>query len=787
MDREEAILNKLYTENEYGFKYQDLDAKLDSEDVEYLVENFGIATTRKDPATGATQRIHNMCINCQARQVLKYKGTTDPRGNAIDSFTVRCNYVPGELPPGSREMLHRFVTEKNMDRGRALKILKSTVDPVSWCELMFGFDDSDTDWRIRPYQKEQLRCSSLRYVIREGRRSGKTFAMALKLLYLAFNLLKRKGRDAEGNVVERGPEIIIITPYQAQVANIFNEMEKILKRNKDLVNEVTTAKGGNLYVKTPYYRLELENGATVSGFVSGVGVKEDGSGGGTMRGQNADVIYLDEMDMIPEEILLKVIQPLLLTNSDVMMIATSTPIGKRGKFYEWCNERADFKEDYLPSTVLPQWDIIKYEVEAENTEEGFQSEFMAHFIEGAYGVFKPSYIYRARGAFTYEDCDIRSSWWQTTAGVKERSELVKVMGIDWNKNAGTEFVVVAYDPNQHHWFVVEATNISSSEYSSVAWKQEVIRLNYKWKPDYIYADEGYGHVIIEDLKVHAHSLRINMNDKGFPATREDHETVKLLDRLKAFNFSQKVTLKSPIDYTDIVKTGKEFLVENAVRVFEEGRIWFPEDDKVLLDQLLHYVVLRRHASNNKPIYGPDLDRIGDHRLDALMLALGGLFLERSMYASGNMATSAPVSLTKKFLDKRASKLDVGRVTGADVLNSLGKTGAGINAKVLEIHRGSTPEEHQRVNTILEANQMVSKSSWFNKRQPRKSRGQLGRGPDPSSVYETMMARAESSRGYSNDTENVYKAREIHSQPSIVKPRSRPSTRRRRRGLGRRRR
>lgn len=785
--RIEQIRSRLYTKNEYDYEYQDTGAKLELADIQFMAENHGLVTHRKDPTTGVDQKIHSMCINCQARQLMKYSEWKNKKGlNVKDhygkTFAVRCNFVPAGLPKGSRALLKKFITEKNIDKGRALRILKSTIDPVAWSEMMFGFDDSDPDWRIRPYQKEQLRCTALRLVIREGRRSGKTFAIALKLIYLIFNLLKAKGRDAEGNPVVKGPEIIIITPYQAQVANIFNEIESILKRNEDLMQQVTTAKGGSLYVKTPYYKLELKNGAKISGFVSGVGVKEDGSGGGTMRGQNADVIYLDEMDMIPEEILLKVIQPLLLTDTagNVMMIATSTPIGKRGKFFEWCKDRPDFKEDYLPSSVLPQWEKIKYEIEADNTEEGFAAEYMAHFIEGAHGVFKPSYIYRARGAYTYKDSDIHNGdWWHKAANVPNRRELIKVIGIDWNKNAGTEFVVVAYDPNQHHWFVVEAVNISASKYSSVRWKEEVVRLNYKWKPDYIYADEGYGHTIIEDLKVEAHGIRI----RG-AATKLEHETVKLLERLKAFNFSQKVILKSPVDHQEIQKTGKEFLVENAVRVFEEGRLWFPEDDYSLFQQLLHYVVLRRHTTTNRPVYGPDNDRIGDHRLDALMLALGGLFLEKSMYSPSNIASSAPASLTKSFLDRRASNLGSDRLHAVDVVRAFNEEIPAIHATVLEIHRGGA-EEHRHANSVLEAGK-ISQRGWFKKRQPKRRGDLAGGGANPDSVYEVMMERARGNAGYSTDTEDLFRAREIGSSPSIVKPRRRTGGKRKSFGTGRRR-
>jgi hypothetical protein len=776
----EQMRAKLYTENEYGYEHQKLGAKLDPEEVEFLEEKFGLTTGYPNPKNpDQTIPVHPMCVSCQARQLFKYMDEKDEEtGERIQDFRVTCKYVQGGLPPGSKQLLKEYETKFGKDKNTALKLLKSTVDPVSWCELMFGFDDDDENWALRPYQKEQLRCSALRLVVREGRRSGKTFAMALKLIYLAFNSLLPKGRDSDGNEIFEGPEIMIVTPYQAQISNIFNEMEKILKRNRSLMKQVTTSKGGSLYVKTPFFRLELENGAMISGFVSGVGKKDDGSGGGTMRGQNADWIYLDEMDMIPDEIMDKVIIPILLTRKGVGMIATSTPIGKRGRFFEWCKARPDFKEDYFPSTVLPHWDDIRREVEGENTKEGFAAEYMAHFVDGGHGVFAPSLVYGARGAFTYEDCDLHSPWWNDVAGVRERTELIKVLGIDWNKNAGSEFVVVAFSPSKRHWFVVEAVNVEASEWSGRGFMEEVERLNFKWKPDYIYADEGYGHHIIEDLKLYAHKLKYQQQKTPLQV-----QSAKMVERLKAFNFSQKVVLKSPIDGTDITKTGKEFLVENAVRVFEDKRIWFPEDDSSLLKQLLNYVVLRRSPTTNKPVYGADSARVGDHRLDALMLALGGLFLENSVYSPNSMAMSAPSQLTRDYLDNRADRLNE-RLGAAALLRGMQEAAPAVHPSILAIQRGQSQEEHDRVMSIQRAENIVQSAGggWFGaaKHKRGRRRGDIGKKQQQESVFEELWNRAQSSAGYSTDEEAIFKAREI-SGPSIVRRRGK----RKSRGFGRR--
>ena len=471
-----------------------------------------------------------------------------------------------------------------------------------------------------------------------------TFAVALKLLYLAFNM-KFSRNKSDGTIFSTGPEIIVATPYSSQVLSIFTEMEKLLLSCPELASQVTSGTAGNLFVKTPFLKMEFSNFAKISGFVTGVGKREDGSAGGTLRGQNADIVYLDEMDMIPDAILEKVIIPLLFTRKNTRLIASSTPIGKRGLFYKWCKEDPEFKEDHLPTTVTPQWEQAKSMLKS-SSEEAIRSEYMAEFIEGGHGVFKPSYVYSAREEYDYAQT-ATSSYLRDKLKVRRPDMLMKCIGIDWNKNAGTEFVVVGYDPDDNHWIVLETVNVSSSEFSAVKWKEEVIRLNYKWKPAYIYADEGYGHTIIEDLKVMAHTLR-----KNGAKNLQQAETIHLLDRLKSFNFSSKVSLRSPIDGTLMEKSSKEFLVENAVRILEDGSLSYSVNDEVLKNQLLNYVVLRRAPTTGKPVYGFESSSIADHRLDALMLALGGLHLELSEYSPAYRAISVPKFLDSETLEKR---------------------------------------------------------------------------------------------------------------------------------------
>ena len=464
--------------------------------------------------------------------------------------------------------------------------------------------------------------------------SGKSFGIALKLLHLAFTTQVEKGRypyghEKAGQPIITGPMIVIVTPFSSQLENIFNELRSLIFKNTsgELLSMIKSRTRDQVFVKTPNYKMELLNGGSIRGFVSGIGVKTDDSTGGSLRGASANIVYLDEMDMIPEQVIRSVVQPLLLQPGGVTLIGSSTPIGKRGTFYTWATTAKQFKSYYLPSTVLETWDEVKEEAES-NSSEAFAREYMAHFVESSSGVFRPSLVQAARADYSYEETDFMNpKFWVKRLGVRQpRENSFVCIGIDWNGRAGTEFFVVAYVPSIRKWIALEAVNIPSSEFSAQRWKEEVRRLNFKWKPDYIYADKGYGHHIIEDLLYEANRLKLKPSK-----TAIDIETVKLSERLKAYSFGSNIELRDPSTNQLIKKNAKAFLVENATRILEDKLFMMPYEDEELRKQMLNYILVKRLA-NGRPVYGMDNPSDGDHRLDAWMLSLAGLVLEESVYA-----------------------------------------------------------------------------------------------------------------------------------------------------------
>jgi replicative DNA helicase len=377
--------------------------------------------------------------------------------------------------------------------------------------------------------------------------------------------------------------------------------------------------------------MEFTNGGSIIGYVTGANNKEDGSGGGSIRGETAEIIYMDEMDMIPEYILQSAINPIMISKPDTQLIASSTPIGKKASFYNWCNITPRFKEIYVPSTVLPQWDMFEPQILDESSEEAFKAEYMADFITASYGVFKSQYIAAARWNYNYHQTQ-DAGWWSATWRENFFSFRICI-GIDWNKNDGTEFCVAAYSPTTGKFWVLEATNISPSQFSGQAYRDEVKRLNYKWNPHYIFADEGYGHTMIEDLQLEA----LHLSAKEVKSDWEK-SIAGIVDKLTAINFSSKLELYNPATGTYVNKGAKEFLVENAVGIFEREMVRYAESDSVLTKQLGNYIVVKR-GENGKIVYGLQNESIKDHRLDAFIVALGGLAIKESMYSYALNAAS----------------------------------------------------------------------------------------------------------------------------------------------------
>jgi hypothetical protein len=225
------------------------------------------------------------------------------------------------------------------------------------------------------------------------------------------------------------------------------------------------------------------------------------------------------------------------------------------------------------------------------------------------------------------------------------------MGVDWNSEVGTEIIIVGYSIREDMFYVLENTNVPKQGWTQLAGIEKVIELNTKWTPQFIYVDEGAGATNIELLKKCGYDMI---------QQQPNHPTCFLKDRVKGYNFSAKIDSRCPITKQVIKKHAKPYLVENSVRRFEEQRIRFPKLDTMLERQLLNYIV-ERVTPSGVPVYGQNEPTVGDHKVDALNLALIGYKLELSTL--GKPVHSSHIGFAGQFGNALIPKKPKGMLPG----------------------------------------------------------------------------------------------------------------------------
>lgn len=382
-------------------------------------------------------------------------------------------------------------------------------------------------------------------------------------------------------------KVLVVAPFKSQIDLVFKMIQEHIGKSDVLKASIKRS------VTTPYHEIEFWNGSYIRGFTSGT---KSGAEAGAVRGQAADIIILDEMDYLAAGDINSIIA-ILNDHPDTQLWASSTPTGRRDKFFEWCNNPR-YKEFHYPSHVLPHWnDEMEAEARENHTESAYRHEILAEFGEEEEGVFQKIYIDAAKENYSYATVSIDSKW-------------IYGLGIDWNSEIfGTEIVCCGF--NGHEVRVVDRRNIARLHWNQTAAIQAVIEMNRKWNPYFIYADEGYGITAIEILR-----------QFGWENVGKNLIDAKLKDIIHAVNFSSKIEVPDPITKEKIKKPMKPFMVENAVRFFEQGNIKISEHDKELTNQLENYIVKRR-TDLGMPVYCIRQDHIGDHALDGLMLCLLG--------------------------------------------------------------------------------------------------------------------------------------------------------------------
>lgn len=479
------------------------------------------------------------------------------------------------------------------ESGMPIDEVREIMNPSEWIRNNLGMSPY---W----YQDRSLRCTSIRKMFRWGRRTGKTQSVAAWLIYLCCTVEATKA--------------LCITPMKAQAKEIFDRIEEFFAENPEIKKDIKTK-------QQPYYEINFKNRSRIRVIVAGT---SSGSNAGTaVRGQEASIIFIDEMDYLDDDAS-KAILPVLSDperkGEPVKFTGSSTPTGKEGTFFKLCHD-GKYREFHIPSRFRPDWnDELEEECRVlAKTDQNFQHEYEAEWGTKSDGVFRRNDVIRAQEPYKY---------WRAQRTTEEAKwpEMTRwphwtyMIGVDWNgAGTGTRIVIVGYDPQRTRWYIVYREVIDIQDFALHTAVNRIVELNRKWRPHSIYIDSGFGQMqdeILRSIGKEAISAR----------TRGEHyedADINLASQLKAIDFGSTMEYKYRDPDTKKIEKRKmrtkNYMVENLQHHFELDSISLSRSDTEMKQQLMGYSVARQDT-HGQLIFKAD-DELGDHDLDALLLAM----------------------------------------------------------------------------------------------------------------------------------------------------------------------
>lgn len=516
--------------------------------------------------------IGNMCKNCQREQIRKY-----------GEITIKCSG-----PKDISVLDQNIVANMNSDE---LDEIKQAMSPVYWAEKNIDVNQQDPTKRLyvnRWYQSMQITCSASKKAIRCGRRSGKSYGL---------------GIDIANRLVQNSNyQILVVTPFLSQAKELTNVVKKILRSLGDTIG--TWDDLVERSVTSPYQEIQMKNGSTFKAFTAG------NDNANAVRGQGAHLIIIDEADFLTQEAF-DSITAILMDKPNTEIICTSTPMGE-GLLYKFANSK-DYKEFHFPSFCIPHYnDDMDKEFRNSLSMMAYIQEIMAEFGLSDNSVFDTDLVNRSTLIGTSESLH---------NVITNRNRYIVSLGCDWNADkVGTRICVIAYNKIEHKVIIANLSNVRREGWTQVAAIDKIVELNRLYTPDYIYVDEGFGEANVQQLKL----IAVNLFGK-VPA---DHPDLKLRDVVPV-NFSSTLELRDVMTGEIRKKYFKNFIVETTKRALETGLLAFKDPISApIVEQMKNYIIKSR-AANGRETYEAKSQEIGDHDLDAFMIALAGLQLNEN--------------------------------------------------------------------------------------------------------------------------------------------------------------
>jgi replicative DNA helicase len=260
---------------------------------------------------------------------------------------------------------------------------------------------------------------------------------------------------------------------------------------------------------------------------------------------------------------------------------------------------------------------------------------MAEFGEEATGVFNKDAIEdalrRGQDDFPYPGSSPKYPLYGYAKSLEPNPLVHRIVGVDWDKyGAGTQIVVIeasraghdvrdpyaaALDQPFDYIRVIHRREIPKSKFTLANAVRALVNINELFTPQFYYLDAGYGEHQIESLQI----LGMEQDDPNSPLYGFQHKIVRV-------NFSHGVEVLDPVSKKIEKRRVKPEMVNRLVNKFDTGEMVMSPFDDELKNQLINYVVTKITASG-EPKYGTEDPDGREHAVDALMLAVWGLYSE----------------------------------------------------------------------------------------------------------------------------------------------------------------
>lgn len=513
------------------------------------------------------------------------------------------------------------------------EIISLFTDPLKWCEsFLKNPNNKDEPLTFRSYQKDVL-ANSLTHrniILCWGRRLGKSVAMCADTLWWcgAYPLVRLINGETKRQLPFR---VVIATPYETQINELWTTYSALIADSpllQQMVKKIRTSDPQTI---------EFDNGSSIEGHTIGVASSNRGT---SLRSISADMVFLDEMDFIPREIIEQAIMPIWTTHANCRLRICSTPSGKRELFWEWSTRAKELGWFY---SHHPSWhpdnerwvsieqareqgkpvtESTEFQVKAITDSATFAREYGAEFGEEFGGVYKQTLLndcIRKYGRnINTDNTDIFDP------GFTQNPSNLYIMGVDWNSyiNGGQVVIVefcrvptVAqfYDDTLGRDTEVNFTGkfrlfyrrgIRSKDATQRKTREEIVRLMSHLKIDFVYVDYGAGDTNIEELTLYG----------------RNHPELEMSKKLRVIDSGAAVEHYDPVLGKMVKKRNKSLMVSISVLNLEEKAYILPkeEDEKVrLIGQMRGYII--KNVTNR----GDYTYEGEDHILDAFNLAVYG--------------------------------------------------------------------------------------------------------------------------------------------------------------------